>query len=312
MAYTELEVNTLLEQVTKEFNVYLAKSEVTNPSAVDGSELAKSEDADKKDAPADKKEEAPAKSDEAPAAEGKEAPAADAKAPAAEAEAPAAAEGEAPAAEGAAPAAPAAAAPGAEGHDYDDEDMAAMVQMYQAMSRGELKAHHDAIKACLDAQAAAPAAPGAEAAPAAAAPDAAAAPAAEAAPEAPEAFAKSEDGIDVSKFAEAAKEVEILKSENSAKESKITELQKNLDTVTEILTRMVKKSAPAAKAVTKLEAVAKSEVGTEDKALSKSEITAILNKKITEQSLAKSDRDAINAYYAAGQVGTTGISHLLK
>lgn len=307
MAYTEIEVSNLIDQVTKEFSVYLAKAEVTGSAAVDGS-LAKSEDAEKKDKPAEKADEAPAKSDEAPAAEGKEeAPAADAKAPAAEGEAPpAAAEGEAPAAEGAAPAAP--AAPGAESHDYDDEDMAAMVQMYQEMSRPELKAHHDAIKACLDAQAGAPA-PDA-AAPAAAAPAAPAAP--EAAPAAPEAFAKSEDGIDVSKFAEASKEVEILKSEVSAKETKITELQKNLDTVTEILTRMVKKSAPAAKAVTKLEAIAKSEVGTEDKVLSKSEITSILTKKTQEPTLSKTDRDAINAYYAAGQVGTTGISHLLK
>jgi pyruvate dehydrogenase E2 component (dihydrolipoamide acetyltransferase) len=307
MAYTEIEVSNLIQEVEKAFNAHLAKAEaITKPegavAVVDGSELAKAEE-DKADEKKDKappaKEEAP-KSDEAPAAEEKEAPAADAEAPAADApEAPAA--DAAPAAEGEAPAAPAAAQAD---HDYDDEDMAAMVQMYQGMSRGELKAHHDAIKQCLDAMGMQEAA-----APAAAAP---AAPAeAPAAPEAP--MAKSEDAaIDVSKFAEATKEVEILKSEISTKETKIAELQKSLDTVTEILTKMVKKSAPAAKAVTKLEAIAKSEVATEEKVLSKTEITAILNKKTMEPSLSKSDRDAINAYYGSGQVSTTGISHLLK
>lgn len=301
MAYTEIEVSNLIQEVEKALNVHLAKAEALTKSeeavaVVDGSELAKAEDekADEKEDKAPAKEEAEApKSDEAPAAEEKEAPAAEAPkdAPAADAPEAPAADAEAPAAD-AAPAAPAA---DGEDHDYDDEDMAAMVQMYQGMSRGELKAHHDAIKQCLDsmgmqkcgemAQAAAPA-------------------------EAP--IAKSEESIDVSAFAKATQEVEILKSEISTKETKIAELQKSLDTVTEILTKMVKKSAPAAKAVTKLEAVAKSEVTAEEKVLSKSEITAILNKKAMEPSLSKSDRDAINAYYAAGQVSTTGISHLLK
>lgn len=295
MAYTEIEVSNLIQEVEKAFTAHLAKAEALAKSeaceavaVVDGSELAKAEDkADEKEDKAPAKDEAEApKSDEAPAAEEKEAaPAAEAPkdAPAAEAaEAPAAEA--APAAEGAAP----AAAPGAEGdaHDYDDEDMAAMVQMYQGMSRGELKAHHDAIKQCLDSMGMekcgtmAPAAAPGEAAP----------------------MAKSEDNA----------EVELLKSESAAKDSKIAELQKSLDTVTEIITKLVKKSAPAAKAVTKLEAIAKSEVTTEEKVLSKAEITAILNKKTMETSLSKSDREAINAYYAAGQVSTTGISHLLK
>lgn len=36
-------------------------------------------------------------------------------------------------------------------HDYDDEDMKHMHEMYGSMSKGELKAHHDAVKRCLDA-----------------------------------------------------------------------------------------------------------------------------------------------------------------
>jgi hypothetical protein len=305
MAYTEIEVTNLIQEVEKAFNAHLAKAEAfvgsdaESLAVVDGSELAKAEDkADEKEDKAPAKEAEAPKSDEAPAAEEKEAPAADAQAPAADApEAPAA--DAAPAAEGEAPAAPAAAQ--GDAHDYDDEDMSAMVQMYQGMSRGELKAHHDAIKQCLDAMGMQEAAPAAPAAPAEA----------PAAPEAP--MAKSEDAaIDVSKFAEVTKEVEILKSEVSAKEAENKDLRKSLDTVTEILTKLVKKSAPAAKAVTKLEAVAKSEAATEEKVLSKQEITAILTKKTKEQSLAKSDRDAINAYYGSGQVSTTGISHLLK
>lgn len=309
MAYTELEVTNLIDQVTKEFNVYLAKAESTVESAasgVDGSELAKAEEAEEKKKAPEKKPESEKK--EAPAAEGKEAaPAADAKAPAADAAAPEApaeaaaeAEGEA---EGEAEQAAADAAPAvdpAAAHDYDDEDMAAMVQMYQSMSRPELKAHHDAIKQCLDAM-------GMQDAPA----PAAAAPAAPAAA-APEGIAKSEDLNVPAAIVAASPEVEILKSEVAARDTKITDLQKNLDTVTEILTRMVKKSAPAAKAVTKLEAIAKSDVANEDKVLSKNEIHSILIKKTAEPSLAKSDRDAINAYYALGQVSTTGISHLLK
>lgn len=150
--YTEADLAQLIKGLESEFTKEFEKSGV----------LAKSEDGDKKDKkPSDEKKDGPpaeAKPESkeaapaAPAAEGQEA--APAVPPAA-----------------AAPAAPAAApgaAPAAEGHGYDAEDMEHMMSMYASMSRAELIAHHDAVKAALDSQAGAAAAPAAGAPPPAA------------------------------------------------------------------------------------------------------------------------------------------------
>ncbi len=303
MQYTEKELNKLIEDVEKEFTTHLAKAEEAfNASklakseeesaapVVDGTEtLAKAEDDKPADKPKDKEEkkEEP-KSEEKPAPEAKEGEAAK---PAAEAPAQ---EGEAAPAEGqeAAPAAD-------EGHGYDAEDLEHMIKMYSSMSKAELKAHHDAIKQCLDAACATEEAPAAPEAPAAAP------------------MAKSEEtSVEVKVEAKAeekpAQEVELLKSEISAKSAKVEELQKNLDVVTEFLTKLfAKKPAPAGKAITNLDAIQKSESGVEDKTLTKSEITTILAKKAADPSLTKSDREAINAYYLNG-ASIDKISHLLK
>lgn len=309
MQYTQKELTKLLADVEKEFTTHLAKAEEnfrlaksegeSAASSVDGTEtLAKAEDdsAEAKDKKEDKKSEAPAKeeSKDESKEESKEAPAAEAK----DEEAPAAPAAEQPADE-------AAAAPAAEGHGYDAEDLEHMRQMYASMSFEELMAHHDAVKECLDAMAAQQA-PAADAAPAPEAPAAeAAAPAAEAAPIdkcGDMAIAKSED-----------MSVELVKSELAAEKAKSEELKKSLDAVSEFLTKLVtKKAAPAAKAITSVETIAKSEGAIEEKTLSKSEITAILTKKAGDPKLSKSDREAINAYYGSGQVGIEKISHLLK
>lgn len=293
MQYTEIELKELIKAVETEFSAHLAKAEVSAQPAP----LAKAEDEKKDEKPSESKEESKAdskeepKEEKAPEAEGKEeAPAAEAK----EGEAPA--KEEAPAAE-AKEAAPAPAADEASG--YDAEDIAHMDAMYMSMSKAELLAHHDSCVRALDAIGAehthaAPAAPAAEA------PAAPAAPAAEIDKCGDMSMAKSE----------ANPELELAKSEAAAEKAKAEQLQKSLDTVTEFLTKLVKK-VPQGKAITQYEQVAKSEGSEGEKQLSKSEITQILSKKAADPSLSKTDRDAINAYYL-NQSKVETISHLLK
>jgi K+-transporting ATPase c subunit len=109
---------------------------------------------------------------------------------------------------------------------------------------------------------------------------------------------------------ESNPELELAKSEAAAEKAKAEQLQKSLDTVTEFLTKLVKK-VPQGKAITQYEQVAKSESADSEKQLSKSEITAILSKKAADPSLSKTDREAINAFYL-NQSNVSTISHLLK
>jgi hypothetical protein len=169
-------------------------------------------------------------------------------------------------------------------HDYDDEDMAQMHEMYSSMKKGELKAHHDCIKKCLDAHKEGPA------------------------------MEKSEKAAAIEIPAVNNEEIALLKSEVKAEKAKADELKKSLDMVTELLTKMVGKTAPKAKAVTELQVINKSEeVKANDvKSLSKKEVTEKLNKAASRPDLAKSDRDAINAFYLSSNPNIESISHLLK
>jgi hypothetical protein len=145
--YTETEFEKLIKSVETEFSAHLL--ELQNSNTVES--LAKAEDGGK---PPEKKEskekpkategEPPSEegAEEAPPAEGEEAP---------EGEMP---EGEMPV-EGEAPMAPGAPEAGM-GHDYDEEDLAHMEQMYMSMSPAELKAHHDAIMRIVQSQGAGP------------------------------------------------------------------------------------------------------------------------------------------------------------
>lgn len=295
MQYTEKELSKLISDLETEFTTHLAKAEF---GAAQPASLAKAED----EKPAEKKDES---KDEAPAAESKpEAKESEEEkpkdAPAAEA-APEAKEGEA--APAPAEQAPDAAAQ-ADASGYDAEDIAHMDQMYMSMSKAELLAHHDSCVRALDAigaehtHAAAPVAE--QAAPAA--------PAAEA--QAPAAEIDKCGDMSMSK-SESNVELELAKSEAEAAKAKAAELQKNLEGVQEFLTQLVKK-VPQGKAITSLEQVAKSEEAQgEVKELSKSEITEILMKKAADPKLAKTDRDAINAFYL-NQANFNTISHLLK
>jgi hypothetical protein len=290
MQYTEQELSQLIKNLETEFSAHIA--EVTG--AAQPTSLAKAEDekpeGESKDKPAESKPKAKESEEEKP----KDAPAA----PAAEAK-----EGEA------APAAPAEEAPVAPAADegasgYDADDIAHMDQMYMSMSKAELIAHHDSCVRALDSMGAehshaqAPAAPGAEQA----APAAPAAPAAEIDKCGDMSMGKSEDNKNV--------ELELAKSEAASEKAKAETLQKNLDVVQEFLTKLVKK-VPQGKAITSLEQVAKSEGSTGDKELTKAEIDSKLLAKSADPKLAKTDRDAINAFYLNNANFNT-ISHLLK
>lgn len=307
MQYTEQDLANLINSVEQEFSVALAKAE---GSTAQPAPLAKAED----DKPSEDKKTSEDKPDSEPKAkenegESKEAPKAkDGEGESKENAAPA--EEAAPAApqEGAQP--PAAPAAEAQASGYDAEDIAHMDQMYMSMSKAELIAHHDSCVRALDAigaehtHAAAPAAP-AEAQ----------APAAQAAPNAEidkcgdMSMSKSEK----EQTPAAPVVADVTKTENDLLKSENESLKKNLDGIQEFLTQLVKK-VPQGKAITSYEQVQKSEstqVEGGEVQLTKSEISAILTKRAAEPTLAKSDREAINAFYLNGANINT-ISHLLK
>lgn len=284
--YTEQQLADLVATVEREFNAELAKAESL------GSMLAKAEDAPPA-AEDEKSEEKAPEEKPAPKADGEEkAPEAKPEAAAADAKPEGDEEAAAPAAEeGAA----AEAAPCEDGAcDYDEEDLAAMQKMYSSMSKGELLAHHDACRAALDAQGMEKCGSQEQAAAPAAAPE----------------MAKSEK-VEAIEVPANIVEVETLKTELAAQMAKSEELKKNFDAVSEFLTKLVKKTAPQGKAITSLEVVAKSEgFNQPEKTLTKSEVTEILKKK-DYSTMAKSDRDAIQAFYS-GNGTINSINHLLK
>lgn len=111
---------------------------------------------------------------------------------------------------------------------------------------------------------------------------------------------------------EQGTETELLKSELGAVNAKYEDLKKNFDAVAAFLTKLVeKKAAPAQKAITSLEVIAKSEGFDEGEPLKKEEIHSKLLAKSQDPSTSKSDRDAINAFYL-GNEDIKRISHLLK
>lgn len=284
--YTEQQLADLVASVEREFNAELEKAESL------GQILAKAEDAPpaKED---EKSEEKAPEEKPAPKADGEE------KAPEAK-EAAAKPEGEeaaAPAAEAqeGAPASEEAPAADAEACDYDEEDLAHMAKMYSSMSKGELMAHHDAVRAALDGKGMEKCGEAAQAAPAASA---------SAQPE----MTKSEKDVVVEV---SNPEVEKLKAELAAEMQKSEVMKKNFDGVAELLTKLVKKTAPQGKAITNLDAIAKSESTTQEITLTKSEITAKLLQKSADPTLSKSDRDAINGFYL-GSGSINSINHLLK
>lgn len=171
--------------------------------------------------------------------------------------------------------------------DYDDEDHAHMQKMYMSMKKGELKAHHDAVKMALDKCGM------------------------DKCGEMDMSEMKKSESfqIDTSKFSQ---EIALLKSEISTEKAKNEKLTQEMNQVEKFVEKLLaNKPAPAAKAFTSLDIIQKSEVSKEEKTLSKSEVTEILNRKAQDPSLSKSDRELINQYCLMGG-STQIISHLLK
>jgi hypothetical protein len=331
--YTEKELSSLIEDVTKEFTSHLAKAEQSLG-------LSKNEDEQPKDKKingmADDKKNS-AKDEKTSASENKEGgksddnrnASADQKQEGNDAKKEASAdksgkpmEGESHADKGIkdqhqqqAGANPAQG----EDHGYDDEDMAHMHSMYSSMPRSELKAHHDCIRKCMDgmamsmsenemAKAEMEDSKEGEYRPNGGPHDGEATSKKTAPASGTQALEKSEKFLEVDTT--SVKEVQILKSELQAAKAEAEATKKNLDAVETFLKEFVKKAAPAGKAITSLDVIAKTESMTKEKPLSKSEIDSKLLAKAKDQSLSKSDRDAINSYYFTKNIEK--VSHLLK
>jgi hypothetical protein len=202
-----------------------------------------------------------------------------------------------------------------EGHGYDDEDMDHMHQMYSSMSKPELKAHHDTIRKCLESQGMAKCEDGMAKAemedgakdaegyrPNGGPHDGEAAKSKTAPASDDQALEKSEKNID---------EVALLKSELEAVKAKSVEEKQNLETALQnFLTKFVEKTAPAGKAITSLDIIAKTEDSKNEKVLTKSEIDAKLLAKSRDSSTSTDDRKAINSYYFSKNYES--VRHLLS
>jgi|SRR5271165_2015819 len=210
----------------------------------------------------------------------------------------------------------------AEDHGYDDEDMAHMHSMYSSMSKGELKAHHDCIRKCMDGMGLAKCEDGmakaemldakeGEHRPNGGPHDGEAAKAKTPAASDAQALNKSEKDLAVEELSLLKSELEATKAEREAAKAESEKNKKSLEAVEAFLTKFVEKAAPSGKAITSLDIIAKTESAKEEKPLSKSEIDAKLMAKAKDFSLSKSDRDAINSYYC-GSKDIKKVSHLLS
>lgn len=198
-------------------------------------------------------------------------------------------------------------------HGYDDEDMQHMHSMYSSMSKPELKAHHDSIRKCMDgmsmsennmAKAEMEDSKEGEYRPNGGPHDGEAASKKTAKANGEQSLEKSEKFLEI-------EEVQMLKSELQTAKAEAEANKKNLEAVETFLKKFVEKVAPAGKAITSLDVIAKTESASRtEKPLSKSEIDSKLLAKAQDQSLSKSDRDAINSYYFTKNIEK--VSHLLK
>lgn len=151
-----------------------------------------------------------------------------------------------------------------------EEDCETIDDLYSSMTKSEIEDHYNSIKRVLFSES-------------------------EEAQE--EVIAKSEENE------EAQEEVEsMLKSENDELKSENEELKKSVEEMTSLINRLfesTEKKAPAQKALTSADYIAKSEEVEEEgidlSSLSKNEITSKLNK-LNYAKLSKSDREAINNY----------------
>lgn len=263
--YSETELNSLIAEVEKEFTSHLAKAEDSFKGKGESEKKDEPKEEPKKEVESEKaadkgpKDQDQQKEGESPLPKAGEK------------------EGEAPKA--AAESAPAEGEMAEEGHGYDEEDLNHMHSMYSSMSPAELRAHHDAVRKCMDGCGLT---------------------------KCEDTMLKSEKDVVI----EVNQEVSLLKSELEAAKADSEASKKNLEAVESFLKKFVEKTAPAGKAITSLDIIAKNEGSKEEKVLSKNEIHAKLLAKSMESSLSKSDRDAINSYYFSKNVES--VRHLLS
>jgi len=167
--------------------------------------------------------------------------------------------------------------------DYDEEDIKEMNELYASMTKAEAEAHYKAIKSTLFKS------------------------------------EESEEGKDLSK-SEEKEEEKLLKSEVESVKKENEELKKNLETLTSIISKVVK-SAPKRKAVTQIgdiQYIKKSEDTSNEEEkkidyskLSKAEINKVLSSKIRSGEIKKSeDKENINKY-CFGELEFDSIKYLL-
>jgi hypothetical protein len=174
--------------------------------------------------------------------------------------------------------------------DYDETDISEMNEMYASMSKSEKEAHYSAIKQTLFTE-----------------------------EEASEDLNKSEEKVEEEVIAKS--EVDSIKVDLKKSEEANEELKKNIETLTGIVSKIVKR-APARKAVTQvngIEYIKKSEEKAETKeeksvdfdSLSKKEINSILSGKIRNGEITKNeDKENINKF-CYGQINLEKIKYLL-
>lgn len=202
----------------------------------------------------------------------------------------------------------------AQDHGYDSEDMEHMHSMYSSMSKPELKAHHDCIRKCMDGMGLAKCEDSMAKAETGDAAKDAEGYRPNGGPKNGESKSESKgpassDDQALNKF-EPSAEVSLLKSELEAAKAESEKNKKNLEAVESFLKKFVEKTAPAGKAITSLDIIAKNEGSGENKPLSKSEIHEKLLAKSKDSTLSKSDREAINSYYFSKNIEK--VRHLLS
>lgn len=173
----------------------------------------------------------------------------------------------------------------AEEFDYSEEEIEEMNEMYSSMNKAEAEAHYKALKSVVFSE--------------------------------EEVMAKSEYESD-----EEDEEYEsLIKSEVESVKAENEELKKNLETLTSIITKVVKGGAPKQKAITRIgqiEYIKKSEEVEVKKdeskpdfsKMSKKEINKHLSEKIRSGELKKNEKELVDKY-CFNEVGFKEIEHLL-
>ena len=173
--------------------------------------------------------------------------------------------------------------------DYSEEEIEEMNEMYSSMNKAEAEAHYKALKSVVFQE-----------------------------NSEEEVIAKSEEEVEE---IEEPEEESLIKSEVEAVKAENEELKKNLETLTNIITKVVKGGAPKQKAITRIgqiEYIKKSEEEVEKKdsskpdfsKMEKKEINKYLSNKIRSGELKKEEKELVDKY-CFNEVGFKEIEHLL-